>query len=116
MHVQVKSFLGALNRFFIRHYVPPTAPAAVGKRKLYSLVRKRDRPSVLAWLAKASPEKRHLFRALMEAMQRSNQDDVTEHTAVGQALHTGQKLMDTVIYQVCSRNLGPLNSIYGKCY
>ena len=106
--VQVTSLLTALNRYFRYHYVPPSASAAERKSKLFNLVRKRDRPSILAWLANASVEQRRLCGRMMQRMQVAQKDVAV--TAGAQAFHNGGRLMDAIIHQVKAPLLdGPLH-------
>jgi len=93
----VTSLLTVLNRYFQLHYVPPSAPAAERKSKLFNLVRKRDRPSILAWLANASVKQRRLCGRMMQRMQVAHEDAPV--TAGRQAFHNGGKLMDAIIHQ-----------------
>ena len=106
--VQVTSLLTVLNRYFQFHYVPPSAPAAERKRKLFNLVRKRDRPSILAWLANASVKQRRLCGRMMQRMQVAQEDAPV--TAGAQAFRTGSMVMDAIIHQVKAPLLvGPLH-------
>ena len=81
--MQVKPLLTALDHFYQHHYASTAEPAAVHKKKLYNLVRKRDRASIVAWLARAPAEQRNVFRCMMEGMQA-----------------TKEGLMDKIIYEV----------------
>ena len=96
--MQVQSFLSALDHFFINHYVAPGE--GEGNEKLYMLVRKRDRPSVLAWLAKCTLQQRNLFREMVQELQMANTQIEIEHTAGRQALQVGGEIIDSIIYQV----------------
>ena len=84
----MKSLVTALDHFYQHHYVPPVAPAAMNKKKLFNLVRKRDRASILAWLARATAEQRKVFRCVMEGMHA-----------------TKEGLMDKLIYEVRGTDL-----------
>ena len=71
--IQVKSLLNALDHFYQHHYVSSAEPASVHKKKMYNLVRKRDRASIVAWLARAPAEQRDVFRGMMESMKRTKE-------------------------------------------
>ena len=62
------------------------------KKKLYNLVRQRDRASIVAWLARAPAEQRHVFRRMMEDMQA-----------------TEEGLMDRLVYEVSDAYLHHLH-------
>ena len=78
--MQVKSLVMGLDHYFQYHFVPPGAPAA---HKMFNLVRRRDRGSVLAWLVRARPEQREVFKRFMQGMQA-----------------TDEGLLDKLIYEV----------------
>ena len=82
-------FMKALNVFFMVHYLPPTASALDKKKKLCTVVRVRDRASVMKWLSVAPQGRRESFKRVAEAM-------VTAKLGAGII-----NAVDNLVYQVC---------------
>ena len=70
--VRIEQFLGAIDLFYLTHYISSTETKKAAQ--LFSLVRKRDRPSLCAWFARASPKQRRVFKRLMIAMSETEQN------------------------------------------
>jgi len=100
----VQDFLKFLNFYYMYHFLTPAATSKEKKATLFSTVRKRDRPSVLAWLCQASHEERRMFKSLAKGMLKSK--DSTE------GYSKSRVILEAIIYQ--DRDVLELLSRIGK--
>ena len=69
----VGGFSKALHTYLKNYYIPPTQSVGGKQSMLFTLVRKRDRASVLAWLASAEPHERKSLKSVLTRIQSSHE-------------------------------------------